>query len=531
MKKLLLTALLVAIGIAGKAQFNYFTSTLEYSLNGLPSTAHKPVGTASTRMPDGRIMLIRPADSLHIEISTIGLSGNPQDAHLIAVPWAWLKKVSYAYALGSNKIIVTGYYGGSGSGTDVYFALCVNLDTWEIKSVERNGLGLVYTNGPKVSVGDDAVYICYPDYSRVTVEKFDMDFNSLWIRSCSPDSLGRMLKFPSMACTVLPDGSVCTVEKDDHETSMTFLDSEGNFIKRHLFPDMDGWYMRPYSVMVTQDGGFLISAQKEYSNGHPALLKLNADLSVQWARVLDSTLWSAPVVRFVDAKELPDGRIAAFGSTTELYWDNYYNTVSYFEADGDWISTVVIDDTDKNYRLYGAEVYADGILMTGGYRDLSNDLFQVVINTSFDLSSVCDTLMLHTVATDLFVGSSSISADSMYIFTLDGGPGAPLSAATSAAPTLDLCNVVVANDDALNDQVFTVSPCPQQVGEDLQLQLPAGTAGLEYSLTDLQGRVVRSGSLSAGTTRVPTAGLSTGVYHLEVTADQWVGSQKVVLVR
>jgi hypothetical protein len=481
-------------------------------------------------MPDGTIVCGLALDSTHLQVLLLGANGDVVESKEMETPWEVLRSVSYAYALDAERVILTGTALPVVGGLhEVHFAICLNLSTWEMKLVERQVESAAYGAGPKVSIGTDAIFISYPELALISVEKLDLDFNSLWARQASPNATFSG-KCPTLGCMALPGGRVATIDKDDSHPSLGILDADGHPEKRYQFPALNSAYVRPYSMIVCADSSYLLSAQYGYSGAYPFLVRLEQDFSVRWATILDSNRAGGGLIsRFVEVCELPDGRIAAFGAYSSSYSDNFYSAISLFEADGDWISTQNIAEAGKAFKLYDAEVYADGLVLSGIQAEPGN-LQHLVINTGFDLSSVCPLVPIMNPGKAYDVGEVSQVDSMLYYYAKEPGSGASLAAVASSKPTLTFCGVITSTGAGTASSGLLAAPNPQVAGRDLRLVASTGSP-LQVSWVDVQGRCLRRERLEAGQTQLSTAGLEPGVYTLIVGSGETVSTQKVVLLR
>jgi hypothetical protein len=83
---------------------------------------------------------------------------------------------------------------------------------------------------------------------------------------------------------------------------------------------------------------------------------------------------------------------------------------------------------------------------------------------------------------------------------------------TSVAAVLTVINTTsVAENEGMSLKVY-----PNPASEVWTVELPANSAPLTYQLLDLQGRVLRKGTLEAGNNVLSAVGLANGHYLLEV---------------
>lgn len=494
-------ALLFFAALQGVAQSSFFTAQWSTTSGGAYNNT-----IASAKMSDGTFYVAMIGSTEHLDLSHWDANGNVLETHQISSPEFQLTSAVNGYALGEDKVIITGMCRYLADSSEYFYAMMVNLVTWEVKTTVRKNLYIEYSKGPKVSISSDGIYVSFPEWRRISLERLDLDFNSQWVRSCQVDTFDTH-KTPTMDCAALNDGSACVVFKDETQLSLIFFNRYGHETGRYLLGTP--FYFRPFCVRECADGGLLIAGQQSYDlNARGILIKLKPDLTLEWKKRSD--YYGS---RYVDAQELLDGRIVAFGTDYDGYANNYFNIITLFEPDGDHVSTGHLRDDSTNFFLYDAEVTDNGLLLSGisgisGYYNLST-----VINTSLDLGSVCHLSARPPLFSDFTLDSPILNLDTLLHLPIEGGTPASFTAVPGDNVILTHCGVITSSAPANSLTRFSVGPTPLLAGESLALKgLPDAEVTLEWM--DVQGRIVRKETLAKGTDQISTVGLPPSLYKL-----------------
>lgn len=285
-----------------------------------------------------------------------------------------------------------------------------------------------------------------------------------------------------------------------------------------------------FTFRPATDGGYIATFRND---SLPTILKLNADLSVQWAKTWAIEAYAHPI----SVTERSNGNFIVGGFTDQYdfiaevspagellhYWrfsDNMYGIDHIYElADGRIMASGtgfyrVIDLSDGSagrytgYVNYVFEKMADDGVLGFTYNDLQQE-DNFMVTTGFDpanpgcfLGRWLDSLNM----TEIAVPASQI--DTAIFFLYDSGTLSSYEPALVEYPfTLSACALELNENSMLQLSLF---PNPAKSGSVLSI---AGSPAVGIlQLTDLSGKILATFDISKGTNTIELPELSTGMY-------------------
>jgi hypothetical protein len=525
MKKILLTSFALMLGLAVSSQTTHFSQTVGINTT---SSAYNS-GFTSIKSSSGNFMTVAVSNAGGFEIRSYNVSGIMLLTTKVASSVCVIESVASLTEIDANSILVTGT--GMAGSTPSFFLAKINLLTNEVTITTKANTSFSYTKGPKAFTTGSSIYAVFPQFGQFDINKFDLNLAPVWSKTCEVDTL--MGKNPGTDCGWREeDSTIIVVGKCDSIFGQGEYDEDGECDSMRLF-QING-YTRIYGMSKMADGSSLaagLNTSYVTYNTRPVLFKISATGNIVWARILDASTATSPFARFVTAIELPNGNIAAFGTTTESYSDTYFNGASIFDASGNLLNSMVFGNTISGagvyYEMYEAKTYADGILMSGVTINGSANS-NTMIFTDFDFSSVCEKTQVTLSSTPLAFGNT-VSYPGSAVKTNDGilATTATYGVVTIGANTsTQVCSI----STSINEMEMTetsVYPNPVAAGSNLNITL-SEAGNYTINVISTTGAMVSSTSLNGSTTTINTTNMSTGLYLVNVyTNGKLVNSNKV----
>lgn len=515
MKKLLLSTLALALGVSATAQthFSQTTGTIEAFSNS---------GFGSVKLSSGNFVTVQPNSYYGFTIRQYNTYGTLLLTTQLSNSICDIHTVTSVNTLDENSILVTGY---GGTGYDSYIAK-INLAT---NNITINTLSVMggYTNGPKASTNGSDIFVSYPSYSAFTLSKLDANLNPVWTKTCEADTVTG--KNPSTDCELVDDSTIVIIGKCDDEIGWGDYDTSGYLDSFRLYHAPG--YIRLYDISKTADGNVLLSGLHSHTYAgasSPFIAKLTKSGSVIWAKVYDDANPGLVFSTFLDAIELPNGNIAAFGSyMTFLTSDG----VCLLDANGNLLSAKHFGNTEFSYSINDYKVYNDGILLTGILSNNSNSTLEnLMIFSDFNFDVVCHKTDV-TLTTSAFTMGTTTSVNTSGVRENTIANGITYNYGTVTLGTgvgVNVCATVTeVNEVALIES--SVYPNPVEAGSNLNITLSEAGA-YDISVIDFNGKVISQFHANGNTALVNTSGFASGNYLVRVTNNgQTVATEKLLV--
>jgi hypothetical protein len=532
MKKALLVLSMSVASLAATAQVTWFSQTVGDNTAG--SMVGLTSGYGAIRLDNGHFVGVGVSDGSGLQVKEYDTNGallSTRENVLGTFQWSMISSVNALS--GGDAVLVAGLAQNTTSFESRFVLARINLATSEVSMVTNTVTGFSYTAGPDVSVTNDAVFVVYPHFNKVQTARFDHDLDPVWNRCVVPDSGDTIAgKFPSMGGSRCDSGIVVTC-KDDSSYGQSRMTEGGTLLSYTVYRGPG--YVRIYNVSTANDGNVIISGlySPYYASGmdsRPLIGKMTPNGDVMWVKVLDKYTASPSMRRFVNAQQMPDGSIYAFGSLEEAYNDSYFDGVCVFDANGNLTSAKRFGDASRVYFMYDAKFYNDGILLAGVIQNWTTSTYEnTMMFTDYDFGQVCGSTELTMSNVDHDLGPK-VTRDASGMTVWNGSTNAEvfptLASMTDAQPVT--CTSVTGVNDGVN-AALVVYPNPAAAGTEVLVDF--GQAG-EYTLTvvDVTGKTLMTRTVTGSQSSVATSTFAPGMYMVNVKNSAGsVSSQKLIV--
>jgi uncharacterized protein YegP (UPF0339 family) len=526
MKKTLLLFSALALGTLANAQ-TYFSQNIGNTV--IPASAYDPTGVGSVKLPSGNFLSVTLAQSGGFEMKQFAANGNLLFTSQVYTATHTINSIYSVNMMGTSSVLIAGLCKNA-SATPEYYIASINILTNQVKISTKPVTYMSYTSGPKVSVGDNDLYVVFPDFQKFDLSKYDLNLNPKWSRTIEGDSISG--KNPGTDCDRRRDSTIIVVGKCDDELGWGECDSSGECDTMRLY--RGGGYTRIYGMTRTSDDNFIVAGLFNSYTGTmtntPIIAKLGEHGEVIWAKLLDET-GGGTFARFVDVVELPDGRICGLASTYEAYNNTYFDGIVLFDANGTLQKSIKLGDATNTYNLYDAKAYDNGLLLSGNILVNGTTYVNHVIFTDFDLNQICHqstvnhTVTNHNMGTvDAYDGSHISNAVGTVSTTATYG-----TLALTTNPSTDFCTTTTGVNEVEADN-FVVYPNPVEAGNTLTIQFEQNM-NATINLIDITGKIVMSQAVNSNTLTVATSNLNAGAYLINVIENGKVLTSQKLMVK
>lgn len=524
MKKHLLTLFALTLLAGANAQ------TTHFSLLGPPDTEGLLLysNMGCVQRSDGSFISVEKNAANGFYIRNFSATGTLISTSKIASTACAPYSISSVKAMGANNLLVTGT-GNTPVGYS-YFVAKINLLTNTATVTTKPVMSAPYTAGPKASAVGNSIYAVYPEYSKFDINKYDANLNPVWTRTCEIDTTTG--KNPAMDCEVT-DSTIVVVGKCDSYLGTGCIDSSGLFKSFRVYYS---GYNRFYSITKTADNNFLVAGLHAdvyaSTTSSPLIAKISANGDVLWVKILDIATPAMTFARFVDAQELPDGRIVGFATSFEAYTDTYADGVCMLSSTGNFLWAKKFSDGNAITRIYDMKVCPNGVLMSGIYTPYSTGYNSLaMIFTDFDFNQVCNRTSVTLTSDTYYLGTmSSLTPGQAHYMTGTASTTSPMGSLSAAGPeTFTVCATTLGQDEVETGDM-NVYPNPVSLGGTVYIDME-NAADYEFVITDLSGKLLNRQSVNGNRAAVSTQGLATGAYVLSVLHNQQTISVQKLLVK
>ncbi|MBN2380198.1 T9SS type A sorting domain-containing protein [candidate division WOR-3 bacterium] len=369
-------------------------------------------------------------------------------------------------------------------------------------------------DGGYLIVGGAATYVNTFAY----VHKINEDGDSLWGRKYDPECPGT----PYCAQPTADEGFVITGDilgngAGETGPSLSKFTSDGNLQWRHLYNDYVGGGGHFHSLVVADDGGFVIAGEDLHVYGNVCLYKVNADGDSLWVKSFPYKGAGQCV------KKTPDGGYIVCGyATIEDSGSQVY--VVKTDALGDTLWTKTYGSGFESYGLW-IDLTSDG----GYFITATRDAIPWLIKTD----SLGDTLWTRTYGENIDMLVRGIQ-------TSDGGylvAGGACSFGGYEYPFFDLWLMKLDSEGKVSvseEPVFESVEIVPSIGRQVTLLYSGLPEGFHANVFDASGRKVdkiHSYSSYGEITWPGSCNQSPGVYFIRCIDGNQTDAKKVVLVR
>ncbi len=448
----------------------------------------------------------------------------------------WAKTFSYpnlfslydAGVFPDSSIYVIYIRAGSTGANCNYLAIKLNTQgviQWAT-NIFFTGNHMAYVNSSVAKSQSDGSLVFAPSLgTRIAAIKLDSNgavaFSKIFVKTTNS-----YLKDPGMDAVPADNKGMVVLGKDQSYPVIARIDSNGTTGWMTYFSTGSGNYDRPYSIIRTSDGNYLIGGLHSNSSStafQAWMMKLNSSGSILWGKRYSGSASGQPFSGLLQLMENPDGSITASGYIGDPFDPSDYAAVVTFDSSGQPLSAysypLATPFRDIHSRIYKA---SDGLLkISTGEQNLSGGFGSILINPS-GLSSYCKASSFSLTTTN--IPAVTYRSNNAYTTETLPVPTHPTITMRDTAITItnkELCSFTAVKEVSIANS-FKLFPNPVCSSGEVALQWNSIELPVEQILLyDVSGRLVKQlNSSSTGSISFSLSDMLPGMYFVHAMSKE-----------